>query len=357
MKTSSARGQAAVEFALGSLVFVTVLLFGIHFAEVGYLSAKVHEAGAAAMWDATAYRSYSYGPIGGGGWYDAAALSAPSANNGLINPGNADLRYRDWNGLSRTNGGGTGPQMVLTKAQPMTVQCTDNRAITAFGLPAFAPTFGEPGGVTCSAQGDFGFGVMRMPNKLAEGANGFFKAPHNSRIGTPTTLCSSGRATGGTCLGSLSVLLGDDALTEGQQALQCQLRTSSGGGVTCLNPMYYAMNRQTWDKSMQLQSGWASGYTGAPEAWAQNATTGVPGGQITGFYTSLRGEETNFTETVESGLGGGVWQSSPMDATMPAGRPYRESYQNRNTCRAQASASSGYVPGPYCFLGKFPCGG
>ena len=45
-------GQATVELALGLLVFVTVLLFGIHFAEVGWLSLKVQEAGAWAMWEA-----------------------------------------------------------------------------------------------------------------------------------------------------------------------------------------------------------------------------------------------------------------------------------------------------------------
>jgi hypothetical protein len=33
----SPRGQGTVELALCSIVFITVLLFGIHFAEVGYL--------------------------------------------------------------------------------------------------------------------------------------------------------------------------------------------------------------------------------------------------------------------------------------------------------------------------------
>ena len=55
----SARGQATVELALGLLIFVTVLIFGIHFAEMGFLSLKVTEASASAIWDATAYQTHS----------------------------------------------------------------------------------------------------------------------------------------------------------------------------------------------------------------------------------------------------------------------------------------------------------
>ncbi len=52
------RGQGTVEMALGVLLFVTVFIFGIHFAEVGYLSLKVQEASTSALWDTTSAKMH-----------------------------------------------------------------------------------------------------------------------------------------------------------------------------------------------------------------------------------------------------------------------------------------------------------
>lgn len=351
MRLLRTRGQAAVEFALGSLVFVTVLLFGIHFAEVGYLSAKVHEAAAAAMWDATAYRSYSFGVNGvNGSFYNASINAVPSY--ALAN--GAAARYADWDG--RTSTAGAAPKLVLTEAQPMTVQCVYDPGNT-YPLTPLAPVFGESGGIRCKAQGDIGFGLLRMPNKFLEGATGFFKAPHNSRVGTPTTLCSSGRAGGGACAGTLSVLLGDDALTDGNQSSECELQGGSGGATTCSNPRFYEATHANWNQAM--------GYTGMPENWADPIVSGVPGGQVTGFYLSFRGggpggltAGNNFKEPNEASEGGGLWDASPMDAPMPlvsGAPPYRKAYNDRKLCSAGATAVATGGKG-YCYLGKFPCG-
>src|SRR5207249_4993558 len=51
-------GQAAAEAAIGMLVFVTVLMFGLHFAEVGYLTVKIQEAANGALWDTTAKKMH-----------------------------------------------------------------------------------------------------------------------------------------------------------------------------------------------------------------------------------------------------------------------------------------------------------
>ena len=58
------RGQATVELALGSIVFVGVLLIGIHLAEYAQLSLKVQEAQTFAMWDASLRRVQTRGADG-----------------------------------------------------------------------------------------------------------------------------------------------------------------------------------------------------------------------------------------------------------------------------------------------------
>ena len=327
MTGERAHGQAMTELMLGLLVFVTVLLFGIHFAELGFLSTKVHEAQAAALWDSTAYRSYQFGV-----WSDSSRIAAVGAQ---VNAGN---RYADWDGRSSVTN--TFPTLALTKAEPMTINCQGNPGVQ-YPLALLAPSFGEAGGVSCGAEGDTnGF---RIPNAFAEGANGFFRASHSPRPNNPMHVCGSGRPSGNTCPGQLAVLLGDYALTDNSEARECELATSSPAG--CTNGNFYSLTKRTFDKSMRLTAGWAEGWTGRPEAWTRNIVSGVPGGRVTGFFLSFRGEESSFVEPVEAGINGGTWQTNPMDAWLPR-TPYRTAYTARRACALGAG---------YCFLGRYPC--
>ena len=54
------RGQAVLEMSLGALLFVTVLLFGIHYAEVTFTQMKVTEAASSTMWDVTAGKMHHW---------------------------------------------------------------------------------------------------------------------------------------------------------------------------------------------------------------------------------------------------------------------------------------------------------
>jgi hypothetical protein len=346
MKRALVRGQAATEFALGALVFVTILMFGIHFAEVGYLSAKVHEAGAAAIWDSTAYRSYSFG-----GFADSNRIAAPEAAR------NTTDRYQDWDGRESVDR--SAPVMAMTRATPIAVNCVGGSAASEYPLEPTAPAFGEPYGVRCVAQGDFG--IWNIPTKFLEGSDGFFKAANSSKPrGSLTTLCGSGRATGGSCAGGLTVLLGDDALTAeggfGASGQTAECEVSNDSPIACTNRRFYDVTRETWTNSMRLTYGWGDGYTGAPEAWARSivGSNGIPDRRITGFYLSFRGQESNFYETkMPLRLHrGGNWQSSPMDVRMPA-TPYRGAFNTRRNC--EISAFSPLTGTGYCFLGKFPC--
>src|SRR5262249_1175943 len=58
MKIPNRRGQAVVELALGSTVLVTVIAFGIYFAEVTFEGMKVEEAANSALFDTTDYKHH-----------------------------------------------------------------------------------------------------------------------------------------------------------------------------------------------------------------------------------------------------------------------------------------------------------
>ena len=132
-----------------------------------------------------------------------------------------------------------------------------------------------------------------------------------------------------------------------------------------LQPRFYEATRANWDQSMNLTYGWPSGYTALPENWAKGIVTGVPGGEITGFYLSFRGggatssatpplAGNNFLEPVNAPIGGN-WQSSPMDQPVTgAGATYSQAYKKRTKCSSLGySTTTGHG---YCHLGKFPCG-
>ena len=59
------RGQAIVEATLGILVFISVLLFGLHFAEITFTQMKVTEAAQAAIWDSTSGQMHVLPRVGG----------------------------------------------------------------------------------------------------------------------------------------------------------------------------------------------------------------------------------------------------------------------------------------------------
>ena len=86
-RAARGRGQSTVEMALGLMVFVTVLVFGMHFAEVGFLSIKVQEASAGALWDTTARRMHTLPK-------DFAPLQTAMDQAGA----QAQQRYQDFDG-------------------------------------------------------------------------------------------------------------------------------------------------------------------------------------------------------------------------------------------------------------------
>ena len=175
----SPRGQSVVETALASLVMVTVLLFGIHFAEVGYASVKTHEAAAYAAWSGTNRKVHQMPGATMGGYASGSAASASSRFSG-------------------------GAMSALTQSSGARVSCVDAARLSGFVAPALGP-FPQTGGMACSAQSQIE--PFRIPTFFAQN---MFQAQHKTRS---ITSCAFGRPSAGACNGQVSILLGDWALS------------------------------------------------------------------------------------------------------------------------------------------------
>ncbi len=334
------RGQGTVEVVLGLTVFVTALLFGLHFAELAQLSLKAHEAVAAAAWDATAYRVERPGVDGvdGWAWYDASRIAAPratAATNG---------RYGDWDGR-RSAAGNMGPTQLYTRANALTTECTPSvgpRDGFRVSATANTPRYGEPGALSCVTRG--GVRTINLPARFLQDANdGLFSAEHLTR--NAFTLCGLGRPVAGTtCRGALNILLGDHGLTSGGgEESECALLSDDVPGRRCANRAFYSLAHEAWDRSR--------GWTGLPERWADRVTGNAPRGRVPGFYLSFRGEESGtFGESHER-----IWQTQPMDYNVARSPSlgtvrgtYRMAFDSANALRASSATR-------FVYLGRYTC--
>ncbi|RKH74163.1 hypothetical protein [Corallococcus aberystwythensis] len=326
------RGQAMAELVLGLGVFVTVLIFGLHFAELTHLSLKAHEAVAAAAWDSTAHRVERPG-VDGDSWYDASRIAAPQSTL------DTNQRYGNWDGRqSRANG--PAPTLVFTRANELITTCTrDTNPGNGFDIAATAnaPAYGEPGSLSCVTQGSVS--TINVPTQFLDDANnGLFTAPHLTR--RAYALCGMGRPAGGAgCQGRLNLLLGDHGLTSDLgEAEECILLQDDVPGLRCANRAFHSLTHDTWDRSM--------GWTGAPERFAERVTGSSPDGRVTGFYLSFRGEESGtFGEAHER-----IWQTQPMDYNLAGGvrGTYRVAYNDATSLRASTSTN-------FVYLGRYTC--
>ncbi len=221
------RGAGTVELALGSLLFVTVLLFGLHFAEVGFLSLKVQEAQAFGLWESTARRVHLFRPGAVDGAGSPSDIYRPSRQI-FANAGDrAQRRYRDYDGRTRERGSGNITQSV-TAASPIQVTCEREDGLD-FDLPTLgdlprgalraSPTLDDQlrtvrrrfqgrGALSCKARSVLQ--LIRVPQGFHNDGAGGFKVAHRSREFIP--VCGVGRPRSGRCEGTNAVLLGDWAL-------------------------------------------------------------------------------------------------------------------------------------------------
>jgi hypothetical protein len=274
-RARSARGQGTVELALCSIVFVTVLLFGIHFAEVGYLSLKVQEAAAFAVWDATGRRVQD---IENRNTLPMAQILTGGTSAERL----AEDRYRDFSSL--TTGDTAQPvTKALTRGDGFDVECSEDPQLSNRFVPSprvrAANVYHARGGFQCEAKARLT--SIRIPDFFIEGPSGFFGERHE--VPRNIWVCAVGRATGTSCRGKLSLLLNDWGMAGDDRGINndCKL-------MGCQNRIYRDAVRALFP-----------GGGGAGAAFA----TAIAGGAPTNaneFWFSFAGEESNYMD----GIGG-----------------------------------------------------
>jgi len=283
LSRAARHGQATVELALGLLVFVTVLLFGIHFAEVGWLSLKVQEAGAWAVWESTGPRTQ-----------DLAGNNLNPLNQTLSAGGleqQTTTRYQDFNGLSSA----TGAPIIgaaLVRGSSLRASCAADRTLR------FAPTrtaraiYFDEGGLSCQVVARLD--AIRIPSAFAQKAEGgFFQADHG--VAAPYFFCAVGGRSGGTCRGRLSILTNDwglagDAPGDNQSA-SCRI------GNPCTNTPY----------KNAVQAMWVGGGT-AGKAFAEAHAGSAPTSAMD-YYFSYAGMEFNYVTNLADEGGNTQYQT------------------------------------------------
>lgn len=320
------RGQAVTELALGLAVFVTVLSFGIYFAEVGFLSLKVQESAISALWDGTAGKMHKL------------PLSFSEAKDSMKKAAaRAEARYADFNGLSSE----TNPtlQQVFTRGTGLEVSCDVGDGPSFRGAILTRIVYRDNGGARCRSEANLS--AYRFPRSFLDRGDGALFDERNMKDAhTTLKVCGVGRAIGGVCNGSFGMLVDDWGLAGSMESLPCNM-IGSGIGA-CTNPQYAATVYGVY-KPMTFALMPFGGIYGASSKLAQ-AAVGVSPIDEHAFFLSAANEETQFTQIpgLPSDKQNGsrpLWGTSPGAAVSIQTLPYTISYVKR---RMNGN----------CFLGK-----
>jgi hypothetical protein len=297
------RGQATVELALGGLLLISTVMLGLWLSEVSFLSIKVQEASAAAVWNATGR------PID-----DFNDLSNPTVTQN--NHRNALLgveqqigsRYQNFDGAE---GGSNGTARVFTRGKELKISCVETGPAgpLAFSIP---PTralnnqmrgwFQPRGAAICTASAEAS--TYELPKTLADRSEGgFFTKFRDDKV---IRLCGAGKAVGNACGGGYPVLLGDwgfDGRPTDQIVRDSVLPESVGLDVTDGNVPYRAMIKTLFKSSGNAYQADVPG--GGPSATFAAALGGqpAPGGRERHFdrkfYMSYAGSEHDYGDMLE----------------------------------------------------------
>jgi hypothetical protein len=338
-----------VELALGLIVFITVVMFGIHFAEVGYMSLRVQEPAVAPLWDATALRVHRMEPIQDTiGNFTTFPSIAPQVMT------NANGRFVDFDGRRSTSGPAT-ISHVFTRLSGMQVQC-DVEPLFEFDVPrSRRPGLLQPrpgnwgtgmpnqdrgnptdsvldgiyenlGGVSCSADARIE-SLPSLPAAFLEGNGGFFKEQHSQAWSM--RVCAAGRATGSTCPGRYAILLGDFAFADTEVSGNCPLRPEEPNIACPENEAFYYAAMKVFDNNERAATMDASAFA--------DFFAGYSPIDESGFFMSYRGVEDGYIENLTR-------PGEPMDEM---DRPRNTGGVSDSPTRRRASNT--------CFLGQDGC--
>lgn len=238
------RGQSTVEMALGLTVFVSILVWGIHFAELGFLGPKVHEAAANALWDTTARKMHRH-PNDYSPREKAIELAGSKTTE----------RYGGFDGRT-SQMGKSSMSLVFTQAKDLTVTCTaDNSGDLRMEQVNLEPYEGGSGNMLCHAGAKIQ--VFRFPRSFLDKGDGLYSVEnYPSKLGW-FSFCSMGLAKDGNCdRGKLTLMLDDWGLS-GADESQDHLLDSGG------NEPFAGLVRKTYEATGV--SGMSAGYSMAAE--------------------------------------------------------------------------------------------
>lgn len=226
------RGQALLEAALGVTLFVSIVAFGIHLSEVGFLSLKVQEAAVSALWDGTSGRMHLI-PVDYGKAGDSMRGAAA----------NAQARYSDFKGLSSAAGGGRITQ-VFTQGTGMQVSCTMGAGVGWNGAVLTRPVYRDNGGTSCGAQATLS--AWRFPRAFLDDSQGGLYQKRNldddvSRM----QVCAVGRPVGGGCTGRFAMLVDDWGLAGELESPTCNILMQDQL-IPCTNVAFHAASWSTY---------------------------------------------------------------------------------------------------------------
>ncbi len=312
------RGQATTEMALGMMVFVTVLMFGIHFSEVMMAQLKVTEANSSTMWDITAGKMHQWGLV-------PNISDTTTSMNQATAMGNA--RYANFDGRVMSSLRRTAPALtqVLTSGRNMSVRCGTNAGLSYFpslAIPFLRISYLDNGGVECRAEAEvFHGGAAGVIGGLANDASGFFKAKNYDAQGAAATgrymSCSMGRANGGSCTQDNRMLVDDWGMSNGNsdEADICPVVIF---GIPCAGfnlPYWWSVNKVYTPISLLFGVQSNNDRTLLRQVYGQ-APAWIPIlSSPTSFYLSFTGEPTFMTLIfwgTDNGWFSWFWQTSPF---------------------------------------------
>ncbi|HLT29593.1 MAG TPA: TadE family protein [Myxococcaceae bacterium] len=312
----SRRGQATVELAIGLMLFVLLLVGGIHFGEMGMLAVKATEASSAALWDATGRLPHAYGRDGLAAYHDTVASRAQDR----IGP-----QYEDFDG--REDERGRSPSLVFTRASGLEVTCE------VAGADVFTPmdlgtvdgiyfSANAQRGVRCTTTAEASILPGRTPQEFHTNT-GWLTGPILKD--TAVQFCGVGRAWGGSCNQGTPILIGEWALMNpiSDEAGRCDVYD----GEDCQNPGYYAAVKAYYDSP----AGVPKGEDGS--ALAEAVSRRSSPSDEDAFYMSFHGSEDGYQQRLD-----GTWVGRRTFTVTPGGPDflgmdqYHEMANTRSDC-------------------------
>lgn len=335
-----------MELALGSLVFVTVLLFGIHFAEIAVVKLSVQRAASNALWDTTAKRLHRNRESAGPAIYELGT----SKNTDTT----ATNRYADF---EPTGTAGAGLTLALTRASNLQVTCRDQAVATpppppagdaAQGRARLATVFSFPtsaagatvDGMGCTASAEVE--PFRIPDTFLEGASGgFFGALHV--VKPKIRVCAYGRRWNGVCSARVPIALDDwgfaGSTGPGRESASCDrtcndFKASGNQAYRRSVERLYQVYRADYTTTFQSIDQFVMEITGVSPVpvderdfrfvfIGEDPPTGTPG--MEPFHSKTREPpfQNNGTPNVPIDY---AWPTSPWS------KPYKDAYGKRGQC-------------------------